>query len=213
MSSLATAGVESWTYREMGLVPIPASEETAGREVVPPASSPGVNEAEVADRVHHAVVEAQQRWAAEAQQRDMQRNAQLAAVLESFSTQRSRYFRQVESDVVQLALAVARKILQREAALDATLLHGLVRIALDRVGADEKVRVRLSPEQVHGWSRSHEEGSAVYRYELIADPSLPPGDCVLETDRGLVSCGIEEQLKGIEQSFCDLLARRPEVTP
>ena len=69
LSSLATAGVESWTYREMGLVPIPASEETAGREVVPPASSPGVSEAEVADRVHHAVVEAQQRWAAEAQQR------------------------------------------------------------------------------------------------------------------------------------------------
>ncbi len=195
----------------MGPVAAVAAKEIAEARLVPPTPLPGISEAEVASRVNHAVNEAEQRWSAEADRLALERDARLAVVIEAFSVERSRYFRQVETDVVQLALAVSRKILQREAALDPTLLRGLVRIALDRVGAEDQVRVRLAPEELHTWLGKDKEGSAAYRYELIADPTLSPGDCIIETDRGITNCGIDEQLKGIEQSFSDLLARRPET--
>lgn len=211
MFSADSPAIEYWSYREIG-PPVAAVAPTGSEgEVSSPAPPPGISEAEVTLRITQAVSDAERRWAAEAEARDRQRGEHMKAALEAFAVQRSRYFRQVEGEVVQLALAVARKILQREAALDPTLLHGLVRVALDRVGAEGAVRIRLSPEGLHHWTERQDEGSAVYRYELVADPTLAPGDCLIETDRGFASCGIAEQLKGIEQSFCDLLARRPET--
>lgn len=211
MSSPATPGVERWQYREMGSGADARSKGAAEAKAELPPPPPGISEAEVALRLQNAVREAEERLTAEFQARDAQRDAQCSTVIEAFSVQRARYFRQVESDVVQLALAVARKILHREAALDPTLLHGLVRVALDRIGAEEHVRIRLTPDQARTWVAAAEPTSQGLTCEVIADETLSAGDCLIETDRGSVNCGIEEQLKGIEQSFRDLLARRPEV--
>ncbi len=56
--------------------------------------------------------------------------ASLAAALAEFTLDRATYFQKVEGEVIQLALAIARKILHREAQLDPLLLAGIVRVAL-----------------------------------------------------------------------------------
>ena len=66
--------------------------------------------------------------------------------LKEFEDERAEYFRRVEGEVVQLALAIARKILQREAELDPTLLTALVRIALERMQCGSVVRIRVAAE-------------------------------------------------------------------
>ena len=46
---------------------------------------------------------------------------------------------------MQLALAIARKILHREAQVDPLLLAGMVRVALEKIESHTKVSVRVHP--------------------------------------------------------------------
>ena len=119
------------------------------------------------------------------------------------------YFQRVETEVVHLALSIAKKILQREAELDPTLLAALVRIALDRMSAGSAVKLRLPSADLLKWQQQADLKSSRYTCELIEDETLQPGDCVVETELGAANFGFAAQLKEVEQGFFDLLAQKP----
>ena len=139
------------------------------------------------------------------------REAELRSGLErtvrAFAEERTTYFAQVEGEVVHLALAVARKILGREAHLDPMLLAGLVRVALDGMQGRPAVRVRVAPERVAAWQAvEFREG-----VEVVADAAMGGEECVLATEVGEAHLSFEAQLKEVEQGFLDLLGRRPDL--
>ena len=72
----------------------------------------------------------------------------LVGAVRDFVRERETYFQRVEAEVVGLALAIARKILHREAQVDPMLLAGVVRVGLDKVAAGTRVRLRIHPDQV-----------------------------------------------------------------
>lgn len=139
--------------------------------------------------------------------------SQVSVALRQFTTQRETYFERVEADVVQLALSIARKILHRESQIDPLLLTGVVRVALEGINRDTQVRLRANPDEVRFW-RDYFTHSEDIRPapDLIGDPSLSPGHCVLETELGTTHISFETQLKEIEQGFLDLLGQRPRVS-
>jgi len=132
--------------------------------------------------------------------------------IEAFAGERQRYYQDVENEIVQLAFSIARKILHREARMDATLLAGLVRVALDTIERHTKVTVRVHPQYGPDcreyFSRSMD---AQELPEVVEDPALEPERCVLETALGTTELGIEVQLKEIEHGVLDLLAQRPQA--
>ena len=130
--------------------------------------------------------------------------------LRQFAIQRDGYFQRVESDVVQLALSIARKILHRETQLDPLLLAGVVRVALESLNDGTQVRLRANPQEILFWRDyfGHAEGLSPAP-ELLGDPTLSVGCCVLETELGSTQISLETQLKEIEQGFLDLLEQRP----
>ena len=206
MSSPVFVSVAALEYRDIA-PPLVAKAKSLPEE--PP--SPGISEEEAQRRIENALRAAEQRWSAAAEEHESARKAQLTTALESFARQRARYFHQVESEVVQLTLAIAAKILQREAALDPTLLGALVRIGLDRMNAGSSVRVRLPPDQLRHWEGKSTTADSGSQYELIPDDALKAGDCVVETDLGEANFGMEAQLKEVEQGLLDVLSRRPAV--
>lgn len=209
MSSLASAYIECLEYRDIAAPPcLPPIPPTV--QLPEPPSAPGLTEDQAAARVHHAVQAAEQQWLMDAAATEARRKSEITAALEAFSRERERYFQELESEVVQLALAIARKILEREASMDPTWLAALVRIALDRVSAGPAVRLRVARESVPEWQNQLESFTAKYDVELVADPELTPSDCIAETDLGRANFGFEAQLKQVEESFRDLLARRPD---
>jgi flagellar assembly protein FliH len=135
----------------------------------------------------------------------------LVQTVREFARERDTYFQRVEAEAVGLAVAIARKILHREARVDPLLLAGVVRVGLDQVAAGTSVRLRVHPGQVQAWkeffSQQHDLQSLP---ELMGDPTLGPGRCLLETDLGSTDLTLETQLKEIEQGFFDLLAQRPQ---
>lgn len=141
-----------------------------------------------------------------------EQRASLAKSLEAFKTERGNYFARLEPEVVQLALAIARKILHREAQIDPLLLTGMVHVALDKIDAGTHIRLRAHPEDLHFW-REHfaarTDGTAPP--ELVGDAQLKRGECALETEMGNTQVSLDVHLKEIEQGFLDLLEQRPRV--
>lgn len=137
---------------------------------------------------------------------------QISDALRQFTVQRDTYFEKVESEVVQLALSIARKILHRESQLDPLLLTGVVRVAMEGLDRETQVRLRTNPEEVRFWRDYFARTEDIRPTpELIGDASLGFGYCTLETDLGSTVISFETQLKEIEQGFMDLLGQRPRV--
>jgi flagellar assembly protein FliH len=134
----------------------------------------------------------------------------IGAALREFSNDRDVYFHNVEGEVVSLALAIVRKILKREAQVDPMLLAGMVRVALERIGAAKNIRMRVHPSQIPDW-RAYFESAAdlTQRPELSGDGSLDFNSCELETEMGTTELNLDTQLKEIEVGLFDLLAQRP----
>lgn len=204
---MSSASLQLWEYRELQVAPVPTPPPLPA-DLPVPQPAPGFTEAQLADRVQAAIHEAEQRWHAAAEQQERRREQQVGTTLQAFAVQRARYFREAESEVVHLALALARKILAREAALDPDLLHALVHIALNRMGAGAAVKLRLPPAELERWQQV--KAGAAYEYELCPDPSLAPGECIAETDLGSASLGLGAQFKELEQGIEDLLKLRPQ---
>jgi flagellar assembly protein FliH len=129
----------------------------------------------------------------------------------AFQIEREEYFNRVEPEVVQLALAIARKILHRESQIDPLLLTGLVHVALEKLDAGTCVRLRIPPADTHFWNEFFAASSKAVVPELVGDPSVPNGEIALESEVGSTQISLETQLKEIEQGFFDLLEQRPRV--
>ena len=136
---------------------------------------------------------------------------QVRQTLAEFTTERASYYRRVEAEVVQLALAIARKILHREAQLDPHLLAGIVRVTLEKLDAGTKIDLHVPARETTEWRHyfaCQVEGAPAP--EVHEDAALAPGECRVETSLGSTEVGLESQLKEIETGLLDLLAERPE---
>lgn len=138
----------------------------------------------------------------------------LALAVREFARERETYFSRVEGEVVGLALAIARKILHREAQVDPLLLAGVVRVGLEKTAVGTRVRLRVPPDQTQVWQEFFAQQPDLPSVpELMGDAALGPGHCLLETELGSTDLTLEAQLKEIEQGFFDLLAQRPAPHP
>ncbi len=148
--------------------------------------------------------------AAEFEQERVQMRQQIAQALEAFRQQRERYFHSVEREVVRLALAVAARILHRQAQMDPLFLAGAVRVALEKLSDTTGVTVRVAPAQVLAWQEMFRlHGGVRMQPEVLGDLNLSAGECILETRLGTVELGVKAQLEEIEKGFFDLLHHHP----
>src|SRR6201996_3322642 len=182
------------------------------------SSSPvivGVPEGEVGRRVKKArdaaTAEADKHMRIECERVNKGAQEKVTRVLKEFEHERVEYFRRVEGEVVQLALAIARKILHREAELDPTLLMALVRIALERMNCGSAVRIRVAAESADLWRGDKDANGSASLWDIVPDDRLGPGDCIVETELGTASFGFEAQLRDVEESFAQLLGHRPDT--
>ena len=136
----------------------------------------------------------------------------LTAALNSFHAEQERYFRAVEAEVIQLAMAIARKILHREAQLDPLFLRAVVRVTLDKLQEETQISLRVTPPLADEWRRFlGNERNLSQRVEVLADEAMTDTSCVVEASVGTTEIGVEAHLKEIEQGFFDLLAQRPKA--
>lgn len=183
---------------------------------LPPARDAHDMERELrVQRTHAAALEAAReegvreghaRAVAETSERAEKQLAAIEAAIEEFSRDREQYFRRVEADVVKLAMAIARKILYREAQVDPLLLSAVVRIALEQLQGGSQVVLRTPPTTYDRWRR-FAEGLAEKDLDLqvVEDAGCEEHAVRLETRSGRSEFSIEGSLQEIENGFLDLL--------
>ena len=112
-----------------------------------------------------------------------------------------------ERDVLRLAVKLAEKIIGREIERDDAALADIVSTALRHARQQESLTVRVNPAdlprvQAH---RERLDPSGRARFiDLVADPRVAHGGCVIEGESGTVDARLDTQLRVLERA---LLAR------
>ncbi|NUO73688.1 MAG: flagellar assembly protein FliH [Frateuria sp.] len=182
----AVAGYQRWEPPQMGQAPAPAPAEGLAR--------PTVSDLEALERQAHeegyAAGLAQGLAESRAQERER------IALLESICTQAARPLdaldAAVEQELAQLALAIARRMIVRELGAHPELIVQAVRQAVAALpAATRELAVRLHPDDL---ALLRELDAAEPHWQLVADPALARGDCVLENERSRLDARVETRL-------------------
>jgi flagellar assembly protein FliH len=127
---------------------------------------------------------------------------QTAALLRGFAEAREADIERLEEESARLALAIAARILRREAQTDPLLLTGAVRVALGQLAGSKAVRLHVPVADLALWQEAlaHMPNLAL-RPDVIGDPVLALGDCCVETELGTADLGLDTQIEVLERGF------------
>jgi flagellar assembly protein FliH len=155
-----------------------------------------------------AKAEAREEWKRELEEGIAEERLSVMKACEAFRGERLRYFSEVEAEVVKLALAIAARVLHREAKIDPLLLTGVVRVALEKIAENSATVLRVPVSAIGMWREAFVV-SPESLLQIVGDERLSAGECVLDTNVGRVELGVSAQLAEIEHGFFDLMQQRP----
>ena len=171
--------------------PPPAAAPEAAAAAPPPGPS-----AEEIERAFQAGVE---RGRAEARAELETVGASFTDSLRELADFRTRSKERYERELLELALGVVRKVVQQELAERPEIWLGMIRAAVKRAVDRERIVLRVPPPLMAFLRGSLAALRAsledVKDLELVEDPSLPAGGCVIESRFGEVDIGVETQLE------------------
>jgi flagellar assembly protein FliH len=125
----------------------------------------------------------------------------LTQTIEELTQVRAQMIFQTERQMVQLAMAVARRVVQREVSLDPDLLIAMARVALERLGETAQVKIRLHPDDYEAAGAARVAQLAGSNVMILADAHLSRGGCRIESDMGVLDAGVDAQLQEIARAL------------
>ncbi len=139
--------------------------------------------------------------------------SRIADMSDGFVTARNDYFRDVERQVVRLALGIAARVLHREAQMDPLLLRGPVRVALEELQQQAACVLEVPAGSADAWKHWLETSDAgAAKVEVRACDGVAADHCRLTIDASTADLSTSSQLAEIERGFFDLLQHRPAAT-
>jgi flagellar assembly protein FliH len=129
----------------------------------------------------------------------------LSAAIEQIADLRPKLRMQAESDLVRLAVAIARRIVNRELNTDTEAITGLIRVGLEKLRLQEVTRVRMHPEYQAVIKELLARSGSAAHVEVSGDATLERGAAIFETSRGDLDMSVETQLREIERGLTDRL--------
>jgi len=134
--------------------------------------------------------------------REMQRALSLVAQTEQLRVESTI---QGEFNIVELALAIARKIIHREITLDPGIVVEQVRQLVEAIAEKGLITIRAHPSEI-----SHLQSFRAFvlgadgqpaRLSFEGDESIHPGGCIVESSQFFIDATIETQLQKIWQEM------------
>ncbi|NBT55664.1 MAG: flagellar assembly protein FliH, partial [Betaproteobacteria bacterium] len=142
----------------------------------------------------HAVVEAQRQMADFVTQQGQGAGQQMARLFEQAQAQLALAEQTLAQGVLEIACELARQVLRRELATDPNSLQPVLREALGLLMADGKSTVvRLNPSDRDTLANGAPNELASLALTLVADPSITPGGCVIESAGTVVDATVQKR--------------------
>jgi flagellar biosynthesis/type III secretory pathway protein FliH len=134
--------------------------------------------------------------------------ASVAAVLVEAEAERSRWLEGARADLARLAIEVARALNARAADQDPALVADLCREAVARAAGARRLAVHVAPGDAHALAGL--EWPVAAAVEIVPDPRIAAGGCVVRTDLGTVDGRIETRLDDLAAALQEVVGRHRE---
>jgi flagellar assembly protein FliH len=136
--------------------------------------------------------------------------SRLESAIERLHLQADRLAAEVRADALELALVLARKIVEGEVTVNVDRVIAMARTAVRRLGESRRVVVKLSPDDAQALTARQaasplaplNAGSAL-QVEIVGDPALGRGDCLVEGDLGAVDGRLDTRLAELRRILAE----------
>lgn len=130
---------------------------------------------------------------------------ELKNAINGFAQEKQNILKQSEAGVIDLALEVAKKVIQTKISESPHVLNNILKEALERVTDKDKVIIRVNSADLENVKRFQESFKKEFKdfkqIEIKSDPEIESGGCVIETDLGFVDSSISTKLSLIETAL------------
>lgn len=134
----------------------------------------------------------------------------LESTIEAVGQLRATVMRRAEHDLVKLALAMAERIIRREVDADRELLVAMARVAIDRLGDNLTATIHLNPADYAATTSGREPRTEPASVDVVADPQVPPGGCLVRSSFGVIDAGLDTQIRELTDAMVgDLTPQEP----
>ena len=118
---------------------------------------------------------------------------------------RKEIYLQIEKEVVELALAIAQKVICREVATDKETVVCVAKEALAKVDDPGKITIKMNPADLQFINETKYQLANligdVNNVSFEGEESIQSGGCIIETELGEIDARIEKQLEAVKESF------------
>ncbi len=140
--------------------------------------------------------------------------ARLNKAILDIDRQRGELLRTAEAECAELALRIARKIIDEHVRIDTNILISSFKKAVSLLLDKSKLLVRVAPDQ-HATIKSQLDtlyamDDNIEHIDIEADPRVGAGGCVVETEAGNVDARIESQFQIISQAISEAMSEARE---
>jgi flagellar assembly protein FliH len=112
----------------------------------------------------------------------------VAETLDNIALQHRQLFGALQDTCVELALGIAERVFCAEAECSQTLIHQVIAESFQYLGQEERLRIRINPLDL----ALSEKGESFWRplagnvqsIELVPDPRIERGGCLVEAEKG-----------------------------
>lgn len=118
--------------------------------------------------------------------------------------QRDQALAGIERDVLRLAVKLAEKILGRELEQNKEAIVDIVATALRQARRNEMITLRVNPTDlplVEQHRRRFEQMGRNQFLDIVPDPVVTAGGCMIESESGSIDAQLETQLRVLERAL------------
>ncbi|NPV92051.1 MAG: hypothetical protein HPY50_14895 [Firmicutes bacterium] len=120
-------------------------------------------------------------------------------------SERCRMLDEVEPQVVDMVMKIARKVIGRQLDLHPDTVRDITREALERAKGTDQMVIKVHESSYEplrsGWEETVPDPEMARRCRIEVDNLVEPGGCVIETKAGLVDSQVSTQLNAIENAM------------
>lgn len=126
--------------------------------------------------------------------------------LKNFMNAKQDVFEYIAPDILEISVDIAKSIIKKELESDPQVLINTIVDVLKTVSKNEpKITIKVNPQSVQFIKDAI--SNITYQYgidskiNILADPSVEDGGCILQTNNGIVDASIDTQIEIIKKAL------------
>lgn len=128
----------------------------------------------------------------------------LEKLIEKIGLEGARILPKYEAQMVELSLAMARRVIGEELKTGPEAVLSSIRSAMKMVIEGSNIRIHLNPEDmqlIEGKIKDSLQPAGGHQVDMVSDAMIGKGGCLIETDFGLIDATLESRWKAVEEEM------------